>query len=939
MSDFYKILRINNNDYKIAVNIGGSGAPTTSTKGVLWQGYVDYNKNQYYICLGQNESGEFLWEPAKNDSIGENNTQVALKCFKPISENTNTKTINLDSVEGLNEGKQLVKATYSEDGKFTGWQSRQIAKIDADTNTVTLAFNFSYHPDYSVSYEPTIKNGVVFYETLFTTNEETGNVVCIGSTDLKLEDGDIKYIHLEGVDNYGVLSSTVEGNYNQASAFYAHAEGSWNVASGIESHVEGTSNVVLGKRSHAEGQNNIASGQVTHAEGASNEVSGDYGHVEGIYNKATNQRAHAEGRYTEASGLSSHTEGEYTLASGNSAHAEGLGAMVNKVAYPNEAIGVASHAEGKYTKASGEGAHVEGVGASYTNKNEATAQASHAEGYNTKANGAGSHTEGHTTIAEKEASHAEGKYTKASGAGSHAEGIGTEANPNHAKADGSHVEGYCSVAESNYSHVEGRQNTIYTDSVGAHAEGQNNKVYGANAHAEGQNNTIGNKDENIKAGNAHVEGQNNIASGIASHAEGNGTKALSAYSHAEGFETEASGVQSHAEGYQAKATNEYSHAEGFNTLASGKTSHAEGRWTEASGIRSHVEGECTIAAGNYSHVQGKFNIKDTTNTYAHIVGGGTSDTNRKNIHTIDWNGNAEFAGDVRITDANGNIISLRNIIQVIKNNSEWELVTSYTHNGNLVVQPTALDMSTGYFTCENHGLVTGDKLTAFYQVKNNDKCPIPFELVDKANYKSDRLYPTCNPVTVIDENTFMITGKSSYATTNNTHVDVTKFNFETQNTDFTGFNNLDIDLNVYDVKIVAHDFGKRVTLVTNNLSSGKYNRLAIDGGHEYGLAQGVPVTPLGGVESYGSLVLSLNNGVLYGDSRQYMKVIAISSSALTYPYPFVRWDYNCPVLVDGETLTTLNSLTFNDYHSSNTGKIKPKNGGWIQVWKRLKQYQ
>ena len=49
------------------------------------------------------------------------------------------------------------------------------------------------------------------------------------------------------------------------------------------------------------------------------------------------------------------------------------------------------------------------------------------------------------------------------------------------------------------------------------------------------------------------------------------------------------------------------------------------------------------------HVQGKFNVEDKTGTYAHIVGGGTSDTDRKNIHTIDWSGNAEFAGGVTAT--------------------------------------------------------------------------------------------------------------------------------------------------------------------------------------------------------------------------------------------------------------------------------------------------
>ena len=58
-----------------------------------------------------------------------------------------------------------------------------------------------------------------------------------------------------------------------------------------------------------------------------------------------------------------------------------------------------------------------------------------------------------------------------------------------------------------------------------------------------------------------------------------------------------------------------------------------------------------MAGGDYSHVQGKYNVEDTDNRYADIVGGGTSETDRKNIYTLDWQGNAQFAGEV--TDGNG----------------------------------------------------------------------------------------------------------------------------------------------------------------------------------------------------------------------------------------------------------------------------------------------
>ena len=67
------------------------------------------------------------------------------------------------------------------------------------------------------------------------------------------------------------------------------------------------------------------------------------------------------------------------------------------------------------------------------------------------------------------------------------------------------------------------------------------------------------------------------------------------------------------------------------------------------GIGSHIEGLETMAAGDYSHVQGKYNEIDTEGKYAHIVGNG-NDEARSNAHTIDWDGNAWYAGSVSVAD-------------------------------------------------------------------------------------------------------------------------------------------------------------------------------------------------------------------------------------------------------------------------------------------------
>ena len=124
------------------------------------------------------------------------------------------------------------------------------------------------------------------------------------------------------------------------------------------------------------------------------------------------------------------------------------------------------------------------------------------------------------------------------------------------------------------------------------------------------------------------------------------------YSTAEGYETIASGDCSHAEGNNTIASNYNSHAEGTSTIASGDSSHAEGYNTLASGAYSHAEGYYTAARSAYQHVQGKYNIEDTDRVYAHIVGNGTDEDNRSNAHTLDWDGNAWFAGDVKVGTEN-----------------------------------------------------------------------------------------------------------------------------------------------------------------------------------------------------------------------------------------------------------------------------------------------
>ena len=101
----------------------------------------------------------------------------------------------------------------------------------------------------------------------------------------------------------------------------------------------------------------------------------------------------------------------------------------------------------------------------------------------------------------------------------------------------------------------------------------------------------------------------------------------------------------------------YAQAFGYLTTASGEKSHAEGEKTTALAWASHTEGKGTIAKDEAQHVQGKYNIESSS--LAHILGNGTRGgspdytISRSNAHTIDWSGNAWFAGDVYVKSTSG----------------------------------------------------------------------------------------------------------------------------------------------------------------------------------------------------------------------------------------------------------------------------------------------
>ena len=151
------------------------------------------------------------------------------------------------------------------------------------------------------------------------------------------------------------------------------------------------------------------------------------------------------------------------------------------------------------------------------------------------------------------------------------------------------------------------------------------------------------KTDPVCSGSFSQNRKNETAIGSCSHAEGLNSIASGDLSHAEGNETTASAYGSHAEGGCTTASGAISHAEGGSTTASGESSHAEGHYTTASGESSHAEGFGTVASSENQHVQGRYNIEDSSEKYAHIVGNGTAGA-RSNAHTLDWSGVPWFQG-------------------------------------------------------------------------------------------------------------------------------------------------------------------------------------------------------------------------------------------------------------------------------------------------------
>lgn len=285
--------------------------------------------------------------------------------------------------------------------------------------------------------------------------------------------------------------------------------------------------------------------------------------------------------------------------------------------------------------------------------------------------------EGQNNTASGNYSHAEGYLTTASGSHTHTEGQGTTASGQY----GAHAEGQATTASGSYgSHAEGSYTTASSSS--SHAEGQFSSSIGSQAHSEGY--------ATLARGTAaHSEGSYTRAYGNQAHAEGIGTNASASYSHAEGSGTyytiHVTAGQSEKEynitedniyiPYGANYSNfgimDFTYAKKWY-LVTGTSTQGTDPQKKLTSITldealsssviqnnapltlvlsgavhnySHVEGQSNISGSPAQHVGGKFNV---VTSGAEVIGGGTSNTERANIRTLDWSGNEVLAGKLTV---------------------------------------------------------------------------------------------------------------------------------------------------------------------------------------------------------------------------------------------------------------------------------------------------
>lgn len=229
--------------------------------------------------------------------------------------------------------------------------------------------------------------------------------------------------------------------------------------------------------------------------------------------------------------------------------------------------------------------------------------------------------------------------------------------------------------------------TISDDSKDDFINSSNNIVSGTNntLNTATYNYIFGSDNDIIKATKSSIEGGGHTVKSDATkvvltddtllyaHAEGSGNEIYNS-GHVEGNMNNVKGLWAHAEGHSGYATGNYSHSEGSQSTAAGIASHAEGFTTEANASYSHAGGKGTIvhADAEAQTAIGEYNIVDTNNDYAFIVGNGTAQE-RSNAFAVPKTGGITLFDESTPINLNSDILT--KLIE--STDSIWSFTSDY----------------------------------------------------------------------------------------------------------------------------------------------------------------------------------------------------------------------------------------------------------------------
>lgn len=572
--------------------------------------------------------------------------------------------------------------------------------------------------------------------------------------------------HVEGADNYvggGSWATHIEGNRNTAvTGWHQHIEGSLNYSTGYVNHIEGSKNKALSGSSHIEGVwNTSLEGQNVHIEGDHNtNTSGSNNHIGGYNNKIE-------------SGDRNTVSGEdNTLASSISTSVSGRKNICRNSSYSNISGNENVVVDSIETSVSGyknvvqvsQGSVVNGnnnvvndapkstvFGGSNTVSQDSSecliGGYSNTNTYSKRTLMAGDDNE----IAENSVNSIVSGYSNrclSSGKNNLITGesnevketsidniVSGESHIVNDKSKGNIVSGYNnSVTRAFESIVSGYSNNVMRDAssedtVGIRytvLSGQNNEVSATkNSFISGYNNNIemfnfGSIPTPVEPQNSVVVGQNNTLKGIYS-------------SLVAGFENSIDNIHDSVIAGQHNVLS--SEVAGTNTncvLCTGLYCTVEndgtpmvalGNHCEVSGSNSVAQNLGTIAQGDNQTVLGKYNIADTLDKYAVIVGGGLDANNRKNILELDWGGNLHVKGIYTSNIYNPDGSQVLNAWNISNGTGQGSLVANNL-NANHATGLYSTAIGNGTNATDNYAFAGGNnsKATADSAIALGDNC-------------------------------------------------------------------------------------------------------------------------------------------------------------------------------------------------------------------------